>query len=1311
MTGTDEGKPTLNPCPSRELLARLLEDGLQGAETERVASHVQTCLRCQQVLDILSAAGAPVLGPATIQVGSGAAYRPGPELVRRLQDCPANTLVDAAGPGRAESSAAIRHQSWPAVAGYEILAELGRGGMGVVYKARQTRLGRVVALKMLLAGAHASPQELARFRVEAEAVARLQHPNIVQIFEVGEEKGCPYLALEYVDGPNLAQQLKGAPMPARTAADLVETLARAIDFAHARGIVHRDLKPANILLVSGGMVSGECPDLSFRGTTHHSPLTTHQPKITDFGLAKRLDATAYTQSGALLGTPDYMAPEQAAGKAVGPATDVYGLGAILYHMLTGRPPFPAETPLETLLRLQAEEPVPPSVLQPKVPRDLGTICLKALAKEPARRYPSAAALAVDLRLFLDGRPIQARPAGKAERLWRWCKRNPKLAGAVGLAALFLLAAAGLGLGLALHASAAADNLRVEGDRTRAALAKSQQLTKHLGREQGRTQAALAKSEQLTKHLGREQGRTQAALTKSERLTKHLTREQHQSRVTLANLALDRGQMLGEQGDVMAAMLWLGRALEYAPAGEVRLRHAIRMNLAAWRLRLNAVRMVFSYSGTSKVDYGPALAFRPDGKVVAVGGEDGAVRLWKVATGKQVGGTLSHKKPVVCARFSPDGRTLLTGSEDGKARLWETATGKPIAILPFKNSVTAVAFSPDGRTFVAASGDGTGRLGKTATAELFGEPLQHAGPIYTVVFSPDGRTLLTGSADSTACLWHADSGKHVGKPLPHKWRVLCVAFSPDGSTIATGSWDKTARLWSVATLKQIGEDIPHPDRVSHVAFSPNGKTLLVAGSWDAASTGRLWDVASRKPIGDPLEHLGYIQAVAFSPDGRFALTASQDFTARLWDSGTGAPASAPLTHRGMVSAAVFSPDGQLFLTGGEEPTAWLWETATEKARPILVHAGDVWRVAFSPDGRTLATAGGDNVARLWNAATGKAIGQALNHKGKVFGVVFSHDSRWVLTASEDATARVWDAATGQPRTPPMAHCVRMSAVFSPDGALVVTYGDDARIRLWQASTGRALVGLLPTPPAEIYDLAFSPDGRLVAMACANGKAGLWDVAARKLLEPCFQHGEAVSRLAFAPDGHKLLTASVDGTARLWDVATRRQFGRPLQHEGWVTAVAFRFDGRLVVTGSHDRTARIWDVATGQPVGQALRHQGAVETVAFSPDGRIVATASYDRTARLWDAETGKPIGPPLRHRDMVWHMAFSPDGRTLLTGSKDQTARLWTVPQPVAHDSQRLRLWVEVLTCRELDAHDAVRILSAAEWHQRRQRLRQWKSLP
>jgi hypothetical protein len=331
----------------------------------------------------------------------------------------------------------------PSIPGYEVLGELGRGGMAVVYKARQVSLNRLVALKMILAGEHAGPEAVARFKVEAEAVARLQHPNVVQVYEVGEHQGCPYLALELVEGRTLAQQCGGTPQSPAQAAALLEVLAQAVQHAHERGIVHRDLKPGNVLLACReGERRGVSPPVADAPDRlpDAASLATFTPKITDFGLAKRLEGEAgQTQSGAIVGTPGYMAPEQARGKTreVGPATDVYALGAILYELLTGRPPFQGEGPIETVLRLLEGEPVPVARLRPECPRDLETICLKCLRKDPQQRYASAAALADDLRRFLHGEPIRARPLGPLERGLRWAKRRrvPALLLAAVLAAL------------------------------------------------------------------------------------------------------------------------------------------------------------------------------------------------------------------------------------------------------------------------------------------------------------------------------------------------------------------------------------------------------------------------------------------------------------------------------------------------------------------------------------------------------------------------------------------------------------------------------------------------------------------------------------------------------------------------------------------------------------------------------------------------------------------------------------------------------------------------------------------------------------
>jgi serine/threonine protein kinase len=336
--------------------------------------------------------------PATVPPSDSLAPEPRPDEAdpypTRLTESPfaAQNLADAMG--------------WPEVPGYEILGVLGRGGMGVVYKARQVGLGRLVALKMIRASGHAGPEEVARFRREAQAIARLHHPSIVQIYEVGESAGQPFFSLEFVDGGSLDQKLKGTPIPPLRAAELAEMLARAVHAAHLCGVVHRDLKPANVLMAGDGTL-----------------------KVTDFGLAKRPDASGpQTTSGAIMGTPSYMAPEQAAGKTkeIGPAADVYALGAILYELLTGRPPFKAVTPLDTVLQVISEEPVPPSRLQPNVPRDVETICLKCLEKDRGARYASALELAEDLIRFRQGEPIQGRRASAWARSRKWVTRHPAL---------------------------------------------------------------------------------------------------------------------------------------------------------------------------------------------------------------------------------------------------------------------------------------------------------------------------------------------------------------------------------------------------------------------------------------------------------------------------------------------------------------------------------------------------------------------------------------------------------------------------------------------------------------------------------------------------------------------------------------------------------------------------------------------------------------------------------------------------------------------------------------------------------------------
>jgi serine/threonine-protein kinase len=459
----------MTDCPAWESLERLLREELSGPEAANVAAHVEECAACQGTLHRLTLAAPGLASPHLVSALSATPF-PGTNaeadaFFRRLRES-----VGTLGPGRPDRHASLWGEGWrpPAVEGYELSGELGRGAAAVVYRARHCGLDRPVALKMILDGPRLSPEMRRRFRLEALATARLRHPNIVQVYDVGECAGRPYLALELVEGGSLEKWLGGAPLPASEAARAVATLAGAVEYAHQRGVVHRDLKPSNVLL--GGRPGS--PVSPSGGEENAGRLEGRELKIADFGLAKVLLGSGaaedrVTQSGVIVGTPAYMAPEQALGKPdeVGPGADVYALGAILYELLTGRPPFRGASAMATLLQAAHQEPEPPARLVPGLPRDLNTICLKCLEKDPRRRY-SAKELAAELGRFLNRESLRTRPAGLLERGLRWLRRRPDRAAA--LAASLLLAVALVGAGLWLGWQRAATSAAVEDDLREAA---------------------------------------------------------------------------------------------------------------------------------------------------------------------------------------------------------------------------------------------------------------------------------------------------------------------------------------------------------------------------------------------------------------------------------------------------------------------------------------------------------------------------------------------------------------------------------------------------------------------------------------------------------------------------------------------------------------------------------------------------------------------------------------------------------------------------------------------------------------------------
>jgi WD40 repeat protein/tetratricopeptide (TPR) repeat protein len=1148
---------------------------------EGTAAEPSVCPECGSAAEGSAAAGeavwrslpaaAPGAQSKTIPLASDPAAEAWPSSGDWSPAAPPRPTV----PG-ADATAPERALPRVEVPGYELLEELGRGGMGVVYKARQVSLKRVVALKMILSGAHAGSTERQRFRREAEAAAALRHPNIIQIYEVGEHEGHPYFSLEYADGGSLEDRLVGTPQPARRSAELVAVLAGAMHYAHQQGIIHRDLKPANVLLAAGALTAGAKPQAA--------PV----PKITDFGLAKQLGSDAgQTRTGAVLGTPAYMAPEQAQGRAkeVGPATDTYALGAILYELLTGRPPFLAETPLDTLRQVTTEEPVPPGRLHPGLPRDLETVCLKCLQKDPARRYASAGALAEDLQRFLNGEPVRARPTPAWERLLKWARRHPAAAALLVVAVVGVLAFA------------------VEGTWARLALRQ-----------------AAAREHQHAVDAER-------ALAES---------RQRLVRLTVAN-----GADLLDDDNLLGALPWFAEALRLdQEQGESGREEIHRLRLAA--VLKQCPRLVQLWFHRGKVN---RAAFSPDGRLLLTGSDDGTAQVWDLSTGKPAAPALGHGEAVLDVAFNPGGTLAVTACADGTACLCEPATGRS-ACPPLKHggAVNAAVFSPDGRLVLTASADGTARLWDAATGRPAAPPLRHAGAVLSAAFSPDGKHALTTGADGTARLWDVPGGKPTLPPLRQGGPINSAGFSPDGQVLVTAGDDGTARLWSAETGKPVVPPLRHEDSVLHAAFSPDGQAV-VTSSLDRLA--RVWDVTTGQLRSPPLRHGSKIYWAAFSPDGRRVATASDDNTARVWDTFSGEPLTPPLKHNGSVYHVAFNREGRQLATVSEDGCVRVWDLAPRgEPVPLLAHAGRVGRARFSPDGTRVATAGFDHVARLWDAATGEPLGPVLKHDGPVRDVAFSPDGTRVLTAGADGTARLWTVSP-QPGTPvgkPMKHKGEVnSASFGPDGRRVVTASEDGTAQVWDAVTGE------PAGPPLRHESAvnfavFSPDGTRVLTASDDNKARLWDAATGTPIGPALEHRADVYAAVFSPDGTRIVTASADRTARVWDAGTGASVGEPLRHGSKVYWAEFSPDGRRVATASDDNTARVWDANTGRPVAPPLKHHGSVYHVAFSPDGKLLATGSDDHTARVWDAETGEPVTPFLAGPGAVEYVAFAPDSR-------------------------------------------------------------------
>ena len=1036
-----------------------------------------------------------------------------------------------------------RGQHFPHIDRYEITDVLGRGGMGVVYKARQPGLDRTVALKMILAGELAGAEEVARFLTEAKAVAQLNHPNIVQIYETGEyhasSRGAPlpYFTLEYVGGGSLAGRLNRTPQPPAAAADFIRMLAEAVHYAHGQGVVHRDLKPTNILLAATDGAAA-------------SPLTL-QPKIADFGLAKLADDPAgRTVTGRVLGTPSYMAPEQAAGlvKEIGPSADVYALGAILYEVLTGHPPFKGETPIDTLDLVRTEEPVSPRRLQPKVPRDLDTICLKCLRKAPGDRYPSAQALADDLKRFVEGRPILARPVGRPERFRRWCGRNPGVAALIGGIWFSLLSGIGTSTYFMVRAFDEAERtrqseqqVREEKDRSNHRLYLAEFRGAYQKWKDGHLRQALQTLDELTPQTGDEDLRGFEWY--------YLRRLCEQCLRTLT----------GHNGGV--------NAVAYAPDGSRLASAGADGTIRLWdRTDRLPVQVIAAHTGSVN-----ALTYSPDGRSLASVGDDGVVKVWSLTSPSRCAILAGHRGRVRGVAFASDGRTLATVGSDRTARLWDLSTGRATMLGSHDDVARGVTIAPDGKWVASVANDGTIKVWDATTRTPSQVLTGHAGPVTAVAFTPDGRRMTSVGFDHTVRVWDttARPWRAAMTFAAHTAEVLAVAVSPDGAKLASAGSDRTIRVWDLTAAHDVLVLRGNHAAVTGLAFSPDGWQIASSG---ADGTVRLWDAY------EPGDRLALrtsttrsVLGVAVCADGRRIAGAGTDGTVTVWDAVSGLELSSHHGHDGIVNGVALVPQSSTVLSAGADGRVVAWDTVTGRPDRVVQHySGPAYAVAVSTDGRTLASAGEPGRVVIQDVVSGQVIYDLSGGTAPVHALAFSPGGTQLAVIGQDHSLTVLDPGSGRKLPTPGEPEARVCVAYDRTGCwLAGGYNP----RLWPVAS-RANGVALGAGQASTLCATFSPDGKRVVTAGMDKLVRIWDTSTGREVLALSGHAGAVRGAAFSPDGFRLVTVGDRQTNYIWDatplsrdlrvVREAVSYARAMERKGVLPRDGHRFaDGPTVL----------------------------------------------------------------------------------------------------------------------------------------------------
>ncbi|HZZ79322.1 MAG TPA: protein kinase, partial [Gemmataceae bacterium] len=1061
------------------------------------------------------------------RVDPAALVRAHPEIAEELREFFANErqLVSAAA-GLGVAAPSFR-PAGSRVGEYEILGEIARGGMGIVYRASHARLRRVVALKMMLAGDYAGSEGLRRFRTEAEVVANLDHPNIVPVYDIGECDGHAYFTMKLIEGPSLKERVGEYAGKPEEAVRVIVAIARAVHHAHQRGVLHRDLKPGNILLSLREPARPKQDGYPVAGIPAHAQ---HHPKsvipfVSDFGLAKRFGGDGWaSQSSAVVGTAAYMAPEQATGKqALTVAADVYSLGAMLFELLTGRPPFVGQNQMEVLLQAVEKEAPSPLTLQPDLDPDLAQVCLKCLQKDPDERYESAEELAEDLENWLKGEALTVRAPGTLERFGRWCRRHPLAAFTVCMlmVSITLLAAGLVGANWYLsdlNQQLVDANQLAEDNKLLAENRAKEEAAARVDADKARLEAEKAKLE------------LQQTLAKEKEAREAESLAQQRRRQLLVQQYLANAQEMTQRGEPGSALVWFAAALEQDQGTlERELPHRIRLG-AALRQYPSLNQMWFL---------------------------DGKPRL---------------------TRLGPKGDRLFLVPHDSAARLFDCATAQPIGEpMPVGASVHA-EFSPDASQ-VAVAVDGTVSLidVKTGTQR---HVVKHPAAVNALAFSSDGRTLVTGSSDKTAHVWDADTGKPIGKALAHNQEVKLVALHPGGKKLLTFSETGKNKkgdvlLWDLTTSKEIHLAWPPTQAMLSAGFSRDGQrvhaisstrklfqwqitgqpllptmNLFVKGDqgpWFAPASDRLIQVAENEvrlldlPKGSAaftLPHDSPPYLARYGDGGRCVVTATANRGVRVWQIHKGEPRGDLLPHSGLVADVQMSRDDRWLATIGQDHCVRLWDLSPLKSEAFPALPKGKSMAAVAPDGTT-ALLTQAKAGMLWNFVDGRAVGTPLTMTTPIMQAMWANDGKTLAIATHEE-ARVFDARTGRPLSPSL----RIDKLDDRPTHLHYTGGD---VVLWNAAhahawdlTGNTLWHRKLIKQTQLLDC----DGARLALRRPKGGFEIIDARSAKT-RPLAKLAIVPELFRFAPDGRRGLAAFSDGSLRIWDLST----GRPTTLSFW------------------------------------------------------------------------------------------------------------------------------------------------------------------